>query len=479
MMFLRLLAVGILAHQCFALCYEGESYLNSCFLPVLGLSLTPRLKCALHLVLIALALLLLLWPQWWPLYPALFITISLVIASYSFRLSNHLIVLWFMTLTLCLDLGFQILSGRVGILTPFLFAGIQIIVILTYLISFFHKLNEEYLCDETSCGARLARLYLEDRKISNPRLVKIYSFLSIYGTLALEGLIPLLLLVPATRPLAICLAVVLHLPLGLLCNFHFSSVMYAGLSAFIPAEEWPHLLRSAFSVGWLPIIIYLALGLFMGWRLGLVSLFRYSRAALVIQILFCIYTVAAMVVGIVLLGKGPLSTFGWRELGAAQLFAIVIVTALFLLNGLSPYLGLKTEFSLAMFSNLRHEPWRHLLIPSRWRPFNLASYVRIELIEGLPQPVRHKPGDTLNTVLIWLLAREEVLYSSYFFHEGLKLVCQSVEPRPVVRVVYVERGERHEIEDYARHLSEHRPAYLRATLFPYGIANDPSIPYCS
>ncbi|HEX8175885.1 MAG TPA: hypothetical protein VF543_12265 [Pyrinomonadaceae bacterium] len=479
MMFLRLLAVGILAHQSFALCYEGKSYLTSNFLPVLGLGLTSRLKCALHLVLIALAVLLLLWPQWWPLYPALFITISLVIASYSFRLSNHLIVLWFMMLTLCLDLGFQILSGRVGELTPFLFAGIQVIVILTYLISFFHKLNAEYLRDETSCGARLAKLYLEDRKIINPRLVKIYSFLSIYGTLALEGLIPLLLLVPATRPLAICLAIVLHLPLGLLCNFHFSSVMYAGLSAFIPPEEWPHLLRSAFLVGWPPIVIYLALGLFMGWRLGLVSLFRYRRAALVVQILFCIYTIAAMVVGIVLFSQGPLSTFGWQELGAAQLFAIVIVTALFLLNGLSPYLGLKTEFSLAMFSNLRHEPWRHLLIPSHWRPFNLASYVRIERIEGLPQPVRHKPGDTLNTVLIWLLAREEVLYSSYFFHEGLKLVCQSVEPQPVVRVVYVERGERHEIEDYARHMSERCHRYLRATLFPYGISNDPSIPYCS
>ncbi|MGI8624212.1 MAG: hypothetical protein ACR2NB_12190, partial [Solirubrobacteraceae bacterium] len=42
------------------------------------------------------------------------------------------------------------------------------------------------------------------------------------------------------------------------------------------------------------------------------------------------------------------------------------------LNAASPYLGLKTEATFAMFSNLQTEPghWNHLLLPERLRIFD-------------------------------------------------------------------------------------------------------------
>jgi hypothetical protein len=39
-----------------------------------------------------------------------------------------------------------------------------------------------------------------------------------------------------------------------------------------------------------------------------------------------------------------------------------LVTLLFLFNGVAPYFGLKQDFSLAMFSNLRMDDWQHFVV---------------------------------------------------------------------------------------------------------------------
>jgi hypothetical protein len=134
---------------------------------------------------------------------------------------------------------------------------------------------------------------------------------------------------------------------------------------------------------------------------------------------------------------------------------------------------------MAMFSNLRPEPWRHLLVMARWRPFRLARYVRVERIEGLPERGRHKGGWMADLVLTCLMKPDQWQYSSYFFHEGLRLICRVTGPTPVVRVTYTERGERHEVSDYARERAEHPPHYRRANLFPFRLPLDPSVPHCA
>ena len=81
----------------------------------------------------------------WALYPLLLLALSLLIASYSLRLSNHLVAAWFMGLLLCLDLLFQTPARRGLAPTPFFLSGVQIVVGLTYALAFLHKLNPEYL----------------------------------------------------------------------------------------------------------------------------------------------------------------------------------------------------------------------------------------------------------------------------------------------------------------------------------------------
>ena len=475
MLFVRLFALALLLHENTGLFTQGRSYFTTCFLPALGLNLSRRVMIALHGLLIALCVILLIRPGLWLLYPLLLLALSLLIASYSLRLSNHLIAAWFMGLLLCLDLLFQTPDRRGLTPTPFFLSGVQIVVGLTYALAFLHKLNPEYLSPKVSCGSYLGREYLEYRvNIRLPALLNLQGFLSIYAILALEGLIPVLFLFPATRPLGILLAVLLHLPLGFLVHVHFAAVMYAGLTAFVAPGDWPRLLASAFALSRTKLILYLLLGLYLGHRFGSYG-YKRRLPAYCHQLFFGVYFLAALAVSLTLLRGGPLrATFDWG--GAAQRALLIALTLAYLVNGLSPYLGLKTNFSFAMFSNLRPVPWSHLLWRARWRLLGDGGYLRIEAISGLPAVDLN--GGAVKSALERLGRPDRWQYSPYFFHEGLRLLCRTAQPAPVIRVVYIEGGRRHEINDYAREAAAHPPRYLRLGLFPYTLPLDPSERHC-
>jgi hypothetical protein len=478
MLFPRLLALAILVHEGVWICRGGDTYLSDCFLPAFGLSLSRSQMRAAHAALIGCCLGILLRPQLWLFYPALLIALTVVIASYSLRLSNHLVVAWFMTLLLCLDLLFQV-PGRRGLApTPFLFGGIQTLMLLTYAIAFFHKLNAEYLSPRQSCGAALARAHLDNRAIRHPRLVRGYGLLAIYTTLLLEGGLPLLLFLPATRALGLCLALLLHLPFGLICQVYFPTLMYAGLAAFIPPDDWPGIAAAARAAP-LPLLLGLLLGAVVGRGFSVSSVMRYRRPFQALQVGFGLYTAAALAAGLLLFCQGALPALGGDGISAAGRVALVLVGVAYLLNGLAPYLGLKLEYSLAMFSNLRPEPWCHLLFPGCWRPFNRAHTVRVERIEGLPARGKHRGGWYADLVLTCLLQADRWQFSPYFFHEGLRLICRCADPIPVIRVVYVEDGVGYAVSDYAREIAARPPHYRRATLFPYKLPLDPRLSHCA
>ncbi len=477
MLFVRLFALALLLHENTGLFTQGRAYFTTCFLPTLGLNLSRRGMIALHGGLVSLCLVLLVRPALWELYPLLLLALSLLIASYPLRLSNHLVAAWFMGLLLCLDLLFQAPERRGLSPTPFFLSGVQIVVGLTYALAFLHKLNPEYLSPCMSCGSYLGREYLEYRvNIRHPGLLKIQGFLSIYAILALEGIIPLLFLFPATRPLGILLAVLLHLPLGLLVHVHFAAVMYAGLSAFVAPGDWPRLLASAFALSRTRMALYLLLGLYIGHRFGGYG-FKRRVPAYCHQLFFGVYFLAALAVSLALLHAGPLrATFAWG--GPNQRALLLLLTSAFLLNGLAPYLGLKTNFSFAMFSNLRPDPWSHLLWPARWRPLGAGRYIRIESIEGLPDIAGGDWGEVLTSALERLGQPDQWQYTDYFFHEGLRLFCRTAQPTPIIRVVYMQGGRRHEVQDYAREMSERPPRLLRLGLFPYTLPLDPAVRHC-
>jgi len=63
--------------------------------------------------------------------------------------------------------------------------------------------------------------------------------------------------------------------------------------------------------------------------------------------------------------------------------ACAVIPLLMILNGLSPYLGLKTQNSLTMFSNLQTEgnQWNHILLPEAMRIFDFQTDL-VELVDS-------------------------------------------------------------------------------------------------
>jgi len=153
------------------------------------------------------------------------------------------------------------------------------------------------------------------------------------------------------------------------------------------------------------------------------------------QLFFGVCFLDALAVSLTLLHGGPLRTFAWG--GPAQRTLLLILAAAYLLNGLGPYLGLKTNFSFVMFSNLRPAPWRHLLWRAEWRPLDLVHYIRIETVQGLPEVTEERWGDAMKPILERLGQPDWWQYSDYFFHEGLRLLCRAAQP-PIIRIVYTE-----------------------------------------
>ena len=98
-MLLILISLCVLFHQFHVFCFYGERPLTSPFLPALGLSLPRTSKRAIKLALCALCGLMAAGKGHSLGIYGLFILLSLDMASDSWRLSNHLVVAWFMLLS--------------------------------------------------------------------------------------------------------------------------------------------------------------------------------------------------------------------------------------------------------------------------------------------------------------------------------------------------------------------------------------------
>jgi len=203
--------------------------------------------------------------------------------------------------------------------------------------------------------------------------------LAIWGTLAVEGGVPLLLCFRRTRWIALVAALAFHTILGLtpLRIASFSLTMFLVLFAWTPKEA-PRLWFERFH--------------------ALVRASRVSPQAFVALLggamvaTGCVYALVGAGRDI---GRYPLflglGIWWWQSLiAAAALWAIRSLRgeataallrqrsitlgaylAFFAFNTLCPYIGLKTRSALAMHCNLRTEKghWNHLFLPERMRVF--------------------------------------------------------------------------------------------------------------
>jgi hypothetical protein len=201
-------------------------------------------------------------------------------------------------------------------------------------------------------------------------------------TLACETAVPLLLIPRRTRHLGIMVGLLFHAALMIspaVAVFDFTIAVYLMLYLFTPAEfdrnvhswwsdamqrhpvlqAWLQRYRWCFSV--LPALALVAVSL------------HSSMGDLSVRLAWLRWTAAMAVVGgSILLGCIGLYS---RQRQSTPLCWVprwglpYAVMGLALLNGLCPYLGLKTQGSFTMFSNLRTEAgaWNHLLIPETIR----------------------------------------------------------------------------------------------------------------
>ena len=208
---------------------------------------------------------------------------------------------------------------------------------------------------------------------------------SIWGTVLIEVALPVLLAVPRTRVLGLVVGAAFHTLLALAGNVPFSALALALYVAFLPTDvpgrlralaarrpglgRWARRARrwagspAAFPAAagcWLAGAVIFSFHPTVGGAL-------ISHGSRLLIVLVALATGILLALGLV--RGGPL-VYPPRSLRLGHpVFAVGIL--LLVANSLSPYLGLKTESSFTMFSNLQTEDgyWNHAFIPEAIRVF--------------------------------------------------------------------------------------------------------------
>ncbi len=270
---------------------------------------------------------------------------------------------------------------QLGELYQTLTPSVRLSAAIFYFFTFFHKLNTDFLNPDVSCAVRFLEQTLAPFASSGLSALPGVGAAVIGATLAVELFVAVGLAVPRWRAGACLLGAGFHLLLALDAPhifYNFSAVMFVFLWVCLPASRAAWIARQpggrvglshflggyALIVGlvwWFPTEAWwvAAFGFSGLWLAFALTLLR--RAGLLGR-----YNVFLFARGA---GRGeqkaskrdpkPAGRGGWPAR------ALLLLPALVLLNGLSPYLGLKTRTAWQMYSNLNlaaHSS-NHLLVP--------------------------------------------------------------------------------------------------------------------
>ncbi|GLP83128.1 HTTM domain-containing protein [Mycobacterium antarcticum] len=269
-----------------------------------------------------------------------------------------------------------------------LFAGIapflraQLVVV--YAFAALAKMNTAFLDGHISCAAVMSRqvAWFDPTLMDGSWRITP----AIWGTVLIEAALPVLLAVPRTRVLGLLVGLSFHIVLALAGNVPFSALALALYVAFVPGDA-PARLRARFAEHpsldrwmrhvrrWSASPVALALSVSC-WLAGAAIFARRPAAggALMPTSMRLFMVLLLVAAGVLLIlsrigGEHTLRDPSRRSRLGQPVLALGIL--LLVVNGLSPYLGFKTESTFTMFSNLRTEGgyWNHLFIPASVRVF--------------------------------------------------------------------------------------------------------------
>ena len=265
---------------------------------------------------------------------------------------------------------------------------IRATVVIVYFFAVFHKLNSSFFDPTVSCAtSQLAKMFVL-HGFAQPTDMSILSG-NIYATLILELVILVLLLWPRFAHVGVTIGLAFHTALAWAQFFDFATVIFALYLFFLP---WDGIQRELDRIrGWAGAGFVVGLGglaatsfVFHGVRENPV-IFTWPGWSLHADTLICAFwtlMVWPVLLPIFLRSNQPPAR-AWT--GAALAWGIPVIA---LVNGATPYLGLKTVANYSMFSNLRTEAGHtnHFLVPAGL--FFLSDYqndlARVESVIGYP-----------------------------------------------------------------------------------------------
>jgi hypothetical protein len=326
-------------------------------------------------------------------------------------------------------------------------------VLILYFWAVFHKLNAGFFSPEVSCATELMRAQHLDGIISAfPQML----YFNAYFTILVEFGILLMLCVHKTRNAGILLGFVFHLVLSFSTYnafFDFTSMITAGYFLFTNydfnqwIDQWRRntgaTIKSYFKNYTIARLTMVCLS--AAFLLGVLAVFNKILPDFKLFHLYFFWTLYGMTLLYVFIRF----LFARNQVnGASNTFALktkwfLILPFIVFLNGASPYLGLKTENSYAMFSNLRTEGGitNHYLLPASFQVFNFQKDI-VEIISSTDAKLQTLAGEQQLMVLfefknyLQKYSPDEVVYrlngKQDVFRKGETKMMGSLEPNPVL-----------------------------------------------
>lgn len=311
----------------------------------------------------------------------LLMLIALQLYEVFFRLpaiSNHWLFTTFVNLTILQALLWVVIkqgSLRVegaALLKTFA-PAVRLELLVLYFFVVLHKLNWAFFSPDVSCAAVLYKAQHAEALLPNSPA---FILANIYLTIIIESLIPLLLIFRRTRATGLGIGLIFHCIIAFNSYngfYDFSAMVFAAYFLFTGytfsdtvqqfyrkiSHAWQGF-KNRFSRFTLPhVVFWVALSILL---LGSIRILT-STIPDYFQVLWGIYSFLYIILFL-------LSVYNARPYYPARVFtlpnaAFCALPLLVFFNGICPYIGLKTESSFAMFSNLRTEGGitNHFFIP--------------------------------------------------------------------------------------------------------------------
>jgi hypothetical protein len=278
---------------------------------------------------------------------------------------------------------------RTGALYQSLAPILRLELILVYLFAALAKMNEGFFDELNSCALVLSR-DLFAGAFTPPGLETVGPVLMI-ATIVIELGLAVTLVIPRTRVPAIFVGLGFHAMLAVSGHAAFSGFAIAFYCLFLPDDMPERLLRvrdryaplaalSARAARWsrspaAGAIVVGACAAAVAVGALVVPRDDWRQVADVLVILaFLAFTLA--VAGLLALALRDPAPLRWRPGMFRVAHPLLAVAPLVVLaNGFSPYLGLKTENSFTMYSNLRTEGtyWNHWFMPQSMQVFDMQD----------------------------------------------------------------------------------------------------------